>query len=214
MQNVWEPSTLEGYGSGLLTFHVRCDVRAIPEEQQAPLSPIIAAAFISMLASTYSWKTIRNYLYGIHTWHIFHGVKWEMNKPEMEALLKATEKTTPESSKQNKKTPYMPPSILAIWAQLDLNNPFDIAVYTCLTTTFYSCTRIGEFTIPTLTAFKLTSHVKPSDVTTEHDRNSLISIAFQIPQTKTSTHGESVSWSKQNSNTDPEQAFIQHLTLS
>jgi len=33
MELVWEPSTLESYGSGLLTYHVWCDVRVIPEEQ-------------------------------------------------------------------------------------------------------------------------------------------------------------------------------------
>ena len=45
----------------------------------------------------------KNYLYSIHAWHIFHGVKWEMNEPEIEALLKATEKATPESSKMKKR---------------------------------------------------------------------------------------------------------------
>ena len=100
MEIVWESSTREAYGSGLLTLHVWCDIRSMPEEQQAPLSPIITAAFVSSLTSAYSSKTIRNYLYGIRAWHIFHRVKWEMNEPEMESLLKATKKATPESSKQ------------------------------------------------------------------------------------------------------------------
>lgn len=212
---VWEPSTLEGYGSGLLTYHVWCDLRAMPEEQRAPLSPIVAAAFVSTLAGTFSWKTIRNYLYGIRAWHIFHGVKWEMNEPEMEALLKATEKATPASSKRKKRTPYTIQFISAIRAQLDLvNNPFDTAVYACLTTIFYTCARVGEFTVPTLTAFKTNAHVKPSDVTTERDRNGLESTAFQLPRTKTSIHGESVSWSKQNGDTDPQDALTHHLTTN
>lgn len=214
MEIVWEPSTLEGYGSGLLTYHVWCDIRAIPEEQQAPLSPIIASAFVSTLAGAYSWKTIRNYLYGIHTWHIFHGVKWEMNELEMEALLRAAEKATPESSKWKKRLPYTLVFILAIQAQLDLNNPFEAAVHACLTTIFYACAQVGEFTVSTLTAFKADCHIKPSDISTEHDRNGLKSTAFQLPQTKTSIHRESVSWSRQNNDTDPERALSHHLALN
>jgi len=74
----------------------------------------VAAAFVSTLAGAYSWKTIRNYLFGVWAWHIFHGVKWEMNEPEMEALLKAAEKATPESSKRKKRAPYTPPFVSAI----------------------------------------------------------------------------------------------------
>ena len=73
---------------------------------------------------------------------------------------------------------------------------------------------MGEFTVPTLTAFKANSHVKPSDVTSERDRNGLQCTAFQLPQTKTSIHGESVSWSKQNGNTDPEKALAHHLLVN
>jgi len=215
MEVVWEPSTLEGYGTGLLTYHVWCDTRAMPEEQRAPLSPVVAAAFVSTLAGTFSWKTIRNYLYSIRAWQIFHGVKWEMNEPEMEALLKATEKATPESSKRKKRTPYTPHFILAIRNQLDLiNSPFEAAVYACLTTIFYACARVGEFTVPTLTAFKPNSHIKPSDVTIERDRNGLQSTAFHLPRTKTSIHGENVSWSRQNGDTDPEKAFSHHLAIN
>ena len=211
MEIIWESSMREAYGSGLLTFHVWCDIRSMPEEQQAPLSPIFTAAFVSSLTGAYSSKTIRNYLYGIRAWHIFHGVKWEMNEPEMEALLKATEKATPESSKRKKRLPYTPQFISAIQAHLDLSNPFEAAVYACLTTTFYACTQVGEFTIPTLTAFKQNSHIKPSNVSSECDRNGLESITFQLPRTKTSIHGETVSWSKQNGDTDPEEVFTHHL---
>ena len=137
-----------------------------------------------------------------------------MNEPEMEALLKAAEKATPKSLKRKKRAPYTLPFILAIRAQLNLNNPFEAAVYACLTTIFYACTRVGEFTVPTLTAFKADSHIKPSDVTSERDRNGLESTAFQLPWTKTSVHGKSVSWSKQNGETDLEKALTHHLLVN
>lgn len=73
---------------------------------------------------------------------------------------------------------------------------------------------MGEFTVPTLTAFKANSHIKPSNVTSERDRNGLKSTAFQLPQTKTSTHGESVWWSRQKGDTDPEKALAHHLHVN
>ena len=214
MEAAWELSTLESYGSGLLAYYVWCDIREMPEEQRAPVSPIVAAAFVSTLAGAYAGKTIKNYLYGIRVWHIFHGVEWKMNEPEMETLLKGAEKATPTSSKCKKRTTYTPAFISAIRAQLNLNNPFDTTVYTCLTTAFYTCARVGELTVPNLTSFNPATHIKPSDVQTDHDRNGLESTVFHIPQTKTTIHGEDVSWSRQNGDTDPAQALAHHFATN
>ena len=114
LEGSWENSTLESYGSGLLVFHVFCDDNDIPEEQRAPTSPILAASFVATMAGAYSGKTIRNYFYGVRAWHILHGVKWEMNVPEMDGLLKGAEKVTPATSKRKQRTPYTPDFISKI----------------------------------------------------------------------------------------------------
>jgi len=214
LSGAWEQSTRETYGSGLLIFHIFCDNKNIPEEQRAPLSPVLAAAFVSAIAGTYSGSAIRNYFYGVHAWHILHGVRWQMNEPEMEALLRAAEKAAPPASKRKKRTPYTPAFIIAIRGALDLSKPFEAAIFACLTTTFYSAARLGEFTIPKLDAFSTGKHVKPSDVKEETDRNGLRSTVFRLPQTKTTIHGEDVSWSAQTGLTDPEAALKNHLTIN
>ena len=66
MEAAWELSTLESYGSGLLAYHVWCNIREMPEEQRVPVSPVVMATFVSTLAGAYAGKTIKNYLYGIH----------------------------------------------------------------------------------------------------------------------------------------------------
>ena len=104
--------------------------------------------------------------------------------------------------------------IMAIRCHLKLDQPRDAAVYSHLTTTFYAAARLGEFTVPNLSAFDKEKHVKPSDVRIEHDRNGLSSTVFHIPKTKASMHGEDVSWSKQSGDTDPEAAFAHHLALN
>jgi hypothetical protein len=186
MGKSWEESTLAAYGSGLLNFHVYCDQKSIPEDQRAPASPVLIYAFISALAGAYSGSTIDNYVYGIRAWHLIHGVKWQMEVAELEALLRAAEKTTPATSRRKKRVPYTPAFILAIKEQLQMDKPRDAAVYSCLTTAFYATARLGEFTVPNLKAFDPNTHVKPSDVRIEVDRNGLRSTVFHIPKTKTS----------------------------
>ncbi|KIJ99194.1 hypothetical protein K443DRAFT_624764 [Laccaria amethystina LaAM-08-1] len=198
MGKSWEESTLAAYGSGLLNFHVYCDQKSIPEDQRAPASPVLIHAFISALAGAYSGSTIDNYVYGIRAWHLIHGVKWQMEVAELEALLRAAEKTTPATSRRKKR----------------MDKPRDAAVYSCLTTAFYATARLGEFTVPNLKAFDPNTHVKPSDVRIEVDRNGLRSTVFHIPKTKTSPHGEDVSWSKQADGTDPEAALAHHMAIN
>ena len=208
-------STLAAYGSGLLNYHVFCDQKGIPEEERTPASPTLIAAFIASVASTYSGSTIDNYVYGIRAWHILHGVRWQMEIAELEALLCAAEKTTPQTSRRKKQVPYTPDFILVIHGQLELGKPHDAAVYSCLTTTFYTAGHLGEFTVPTLGAFERDRHIKPSNIRIESDRNSLSSTIFHIPKTKSSPiHGEDLSWSKQTGDTDPETALAHHLELN
>lgn len=57
MSQAWEKGTRETYGSGLLTFHVFCDSKQIPEAQRAPVSHILLSGFISMLAGAYQEHT-------------------------------------------------------------------------------------------------------------------------------------------------------------
>jgi len=162
----YELSTLESYGSGLLIYHVFCDEKQIAETQRAPASPVLMASFVATIAGAYSGSTIRNYFYSVRAWHLVHGVVWNMNDAEMEALLRGAVKAAPASSKRKQRVPYTPDFMIAVRGQLDLTKPLDTAVYACLTTTFYAAARLGEFVVPTLKTFNPALHVKPSDVRT------------------------------------------------
>jgi hypothetical protein len=212
--HAWTDNTLELYGSGLLAFHVFCDVKAIPDAERAPASPITMSAFIAAMAGAYSGKTIANYLYRVRAWHILHGVPWQLNDPEVEALLKVADKLTPLSSKRKKRRPYTTDFIIAIRDNLDLDNPLDAAVYTCLTLTFYGAARVCEFTVRNLDAFDPTSHVKPSDVSVTQDRNGLEVTNFHISRTKSAPGGEDIFWARQNGLTDPKAAFYNHIRVN
>ncbi|CAA7266802.1 unnamed protein product [Cyclocybe aegerita] len=215
MAGAWADGTLEVYGTGLLTWHAFCDKNGVSEDQRAPASPLLIASLIATLSGAFSGGTIANYVYGIRAWHILHGVPWKMVDPELEALLKAAEKATPPTSKRKKHQPYTKDFMVAIRGQLDLSTPLHAAVYACLTTTFWSAARVGEFTVKNLTSFDANKHVKPSNVTTTTDQNGFETTEFFIPSTKSEpTNGETVSWSRQNGDTDLETAFHNHIDVN
>ncbi|TEB24860.1 hypothetical protein FA13DRAFT_1906060 [Coprinellus micaceus] len=214
----WAVSTMEVYGSGLLTFHVFCDIRKLTERERVPARQVMIAAFISDLAGTYASSTIRNYVFGVRAWHVLHGVRWDMRLEEIESLLKAAKRLAPPSSKRKKRQPFTVDYITTLRCGLNLeNDPLHAAVFACLTTTFYTAGRLGEFTVKALkgaNSFSPEIHVKPTDVQVETDERGLKSTVFFIPRTKVAQSGEEISWSKQDGLTDPNAALQHHMTTN
>ena len=210
----WAQGTRTIYGSGLLTYHVFCDQRSIPEPQRCPASPILILAFIANSAGAYSGKTLANYVFAIRAWHILHGQPWVMIQPELKAALDGAAVLTPSSSRRPKRQPITVKFLISAKLKLNLTLPFDAAFFACLTTTFYSLARLGEFTVPTLKAFNPAQHVKRSDLSHRVDRNSFEVSVFHIPTTKSSCDGEDVYWSSQPDPSDPQTALQHHFELN
>jgi hypothetical protein len=111
-------------------------------------------------------------------------------------LLKAAETLAPATSHKPKQKLYTTKYISCIRSQLNLLIPLDAAVYACLTTTFWATACVGKTTVPTLTSFDCNTHIKPSNVSKETDRQGLSQTAFFIPRTKSAPQGESITWAK------------------
>ncbi|KAF8812614.1 hypothetical protein BYT27DRAFT_7086816 [Phlegmacium glaucopus] len=210
----WKPSTREAYGAGLLVFHVFCNQRNIPESQRCPADPLLMLTFISSCAGSYSGKTLANYFYAIHAWHILHGAPWRMNTAEMKAALDGATLIAPPSSKRPKWIPLTVAVGILRVRLLNLTKPLDAAVYACLTTTFYSAARLGEFTVSALKAFNPVHHIKPSDVRHDQDRHGFQVTIFALPRTKTSLTGEDVYWSAQIGPSNPHAALTNHFNVN
>jgi len=99
----------------------------------------------------------------------------------------------------------------ALQHQLNLEEPLDAAVYTCLTTCFYASDRLGEFTVHQLDGFDSTKSVTRKHLSYDQDCNRLNVTVLHLPQTKTSINREDVFWAKQNGVTDPDAALANHL---
>ena len=202
------------YGSGLLTFHIFCDRKGIPEADRAPASSVLLAAFVSTLASAYLGSAVSNYLNSVRACHTLHSLDWALSDTETDALLKASSFLAPPSSKRLPREPYTVDVIIAIRGQLDLLSPLHATTFACLTTTFYATARTGEFTTRTLTSFDPATHIKPSNVRIDHDRNGIAITNFHLPRTKSVPGGEDVNWAKQSDLSDPAAAFDNHTTVN
>jgi hypothetical protein len=215
MSNAWADSTRESYSSGILVYHVFCDLKRIPEELRAPASQSNITAFIVSLAGSYSGSTISNYIHGIRAWHILHGMEWRLNSLETEAALKGADRLAPPSSRKKKRQPYTPEFIAKLRQHLKIEDPFDAAVFACLTTCFYAAARVGEFVIPRLDAFSPSRYVTTGHLRVDRDSNGLEVTVLHIPFTKAAPlEGEDVYWSSHPGPTDPYEALKNHRNIN
>jgi hypothetical protein len=214
LSSAWAPGTKGAYGAGLLVFHVFCDTRTppVPEHHRGPASDILVLEFISWLAGTLRGTTLRNYAYGVKAWHTVHGLGWVLDDTRITAALAAAERVAPASSKRPQRPPLLVATISAIREHLDISRPLDAAVFACLTTTFWSAARLGEFTVPSLKGFDTSVHIKLSNVSLGLGPSSVTT--FHIPWTKVAKFdGEDVHWAPQ-AVCDPAAALRNHLVVN
>src|SRR5271168_3942141 len=142
-------------------------------------------------------------------------MQWNPNRLELEAVLRAAERLTPSSSKRKKRQPYTPEFIAELRSQLDLADPFDAAVFACLTTCFYAAARVGEFVVPRLDSFSPFLHVTVDNIRVDRDPNGLEVTVLHLPHTKAAPlEGEDIYWSTHPGPTDPYGALENHRRIN
>lgn len=151
---------------------------------------------------------------GVQAWHNVHQLPWDINSNELANLIKASRTLAPPASKRPPRHPYTPAYITALRSVLDITLPLEAAVFACLTTCFFSCARLGEFTVRTLNSFDCATNISLSCVSDEKDRENRPVKKFFLPRTKTSQTGEGVFWSRQSGTIDPQEAFNNHLRVN
>ncbi|KAG2055397.1 hypothetical protein BDR06DRAFT_981974 [Suillus hirtellus] len=212
----WAQGTRECYGAGLLVYHIFCDGHAIPKEQHCPADMLTILNFISGCAGSYSRKTIANYVYAVHTWHMLHGQQWQVQPDQLKGALDSTINFALPTSKKLKHEPFTMKLILEIHTLLRLSSPLDAAMFACLTCTFYSLCRIGELTVTAMNTFQTMIHVTCLNVQMDaEDCNGLRITKIHLPCTKTAPiTGEDVYWAQQDNQTDPKAALLNHFTVN
>ncbi|KAJ3909944.1 hypothetical protein F5879DRAFT_790487 [Lentinula edodes] len=215
LTNGYVESTLETYASGLLSFHIFCDSRNIPEAQRAPCSSDLLNAWISTMPGHYAGTSVKNYVHGVRAWHIIHGVQWKTDKNSFDTMIHGAERLQPERSRRKKRMPFTHEYIAKLLEDFNTSDPFDAACGACLTTSFYCAARVGELPVPNLKDFTPDKYITSAHVRKARDRNGFETTILHIPHTKSNQlEGEDIYFSKQLGSTDPESLFLNHLAVN
>ncbi|KAI5992479.1 hypothetical protein EDD15DRAFT_2368252 [Pisolithus albus] len=208
-------STKELYGTGLLVFHVFCDLNNIPDERRCPISSELLAAFLASCAGAHSGSTLANYAAGIHAWHIVHGHHWAINEVEYKATLEGAARLAPSSSKRPRRAPFTTDILSFLHNVLDKDDPRDAAILACITISFFCLARLGEFTVPSIKSFDPKRHITRANYALSHNHEGLPVMVFHLPATKCSPKGETVQCAPQpDPNLDPHRALENHFRLN
>lgn len=196
-------------------YHVFCDKNNVPKPTRCPAPTSLVLLFIDQCAGFYSGATLANYVFGVRAWHVIHGQAWNTDDNQVRAALKGAEALAPPTSRRPKRAPFTKDHIEAILAALDPNSHLDAAVAACLCITFFAVARVGEVTVPSLTAFSAKLHPKRSDIRADEDRHGFKVTVCHLPCTKASrVQGEDIYWSCQQGLWDPAARLHHHLQLN
>jgi hypothetical protein len=211
----WELSTRTTYGTGLLYYMVWADKLGLSEEARAPASKDMIELFISDLIGFYSASAISNAVQAVRAWHILHGLGWPHAKDDFSVLLSSAEKNCPPSSRRPQRQPVRIELIRRLHATIDFDDPADVAFYACLTTVYFSTSRLGEFVLGAVhDHFDPARHVSRGCVKEETDGRNVV-WSFRLPRTKVAIKGETVSWAPRPGDlADPRVALQRHLDLN
>ena len=209
-------STQATYGAGLTGSHAFCDALGILERDRAPILTPLLLHIISCCAGVYSGSTAVNYVSAVKAWHQMHALPWRVNEGQVSAALSAADRMAPPASKHKKRAPVTVEFIEKVAEQLDNTNPLHVAVLACLTTLFWSVSRLGEFLPDGVDKFDHARGVKRRNVKIDVQDSRLPSArvtVFDIPTTKAAPEEESVFWAAHSWLSDPHAALRRHFRV-
>ena len=173
----------------------------IPEINRAPCSTTLIAGFITYLSGRYSRTAITNFIAAIKAWHLVNLLPCDLDDLIISKLLRGASKVQPLPLPRRE--PLTIEQLNAIIINLNTNQYEEAAVAACLSTCFYSCARLGEFTVQHQKAFKPSEHITIKNVSFQKDRFFNKVTVFNLPRTKTCTTRELVFWASQKGPSDP-----------
>ncbi|PBK99918.1 hypothetical protein ARMGADRAFT_1043926 [Armillaria gallica] len=145
-----------GVMANSVTEDARKNYGAVPESLHVPASEPLLALFISeMGAGKVQASTVDSWLSGLALWHDVQGAYWYSGR-----ILSRTKQGATAMAPPSTKPPHLPVTekhIASLRSHLDLNDPFDAAVWAVTTIAWHGCTCLGELLPSRLKPFN-TSH--------------------------------------------------------
>ena len=127
----WTEKTKETHSTGLLIFHVFCNLNNVSEDHHCPAPSSLIVSFIASCASVYSGSALSNCIAGLRAWHLLYGQPWSINQNELHSIFEGTSRLAPASSKHPKCILVKLNLLLQFLTYFDLDNPRDAAIFAC-----------------------------------------------------------------------------------
>jgi hypothetical protein len=158
---------------------------------------------------------LANYAAGLKAWHLLHGRPWIVDSKELKAILNGASALAPAMSKTTKCNPFTVDTLAAIHAHINHDDLLDVAIFACITMSFYSIARLGEFMVPSIKAFNSVKHIIHKNISETKDHSGLTVKKFHIPCTKTSPiEGEDTFWAAQIGPSGPQAVLENHFCIN
>ncbi|KAJ7052639.1 hypothetical protein C8F01DRAFT_1331752 [Mycena amicta] len=139
------------YAAGLLRFTQFCDERGISEDRRMPADATLLACFISSSIGAHGLACAKNWLNGVHYWHIINNAPWHGDGPLIRKILCAIDKENP--SKLPSRGPITKAHLQCLRRNLDITSPQDAVFWALACCAFWGCRRLGELTLETISGF-------------------------------------------------------------
>ncbi|TRM69872.1 hypothetical protein BD626DRAFT_391849 [Schizophyllum amplum] len=180
----YEPGTREGYGSGLVNFHVMCDEVGIDEATRMPAPPVLLAAFVAQYTGTFTDSTVKNYLAGLEAWHHINQAEWHGNERLVRLAMRAVTKAS-VALKRPPRPPVLLAHLHALRDSLILESPRDAAVFALALAAFWGCRRLGELVPEAAKKYDPKRHLPRGANVVLTTFRGLEAMSFHLPWTKT-----------------------------
>lgn len=109
-----------------------------------------------------------------------HRFPWTADSQEVNVLLHGAEPLAPPEAKRPPRQPFTVERMTIVRPPLDLRGPRDATVWACLITVFYTCTRLGKFTVPNRMEFNSALFITRAHVCVDADREGNRVVAFYL----------------------------------
>ncbi|KAF7332531.1 hypothetical protein MKEN_00135700 [Mycena kentingensis (nom. inval.)] len=215
IHSAFADNTTSTYGAGPLRFTQFCDKHLIPETDRMPASPLLLSAFIAEHVGDVGGGTVKQWMSGVRAWHDENRAPWYGG----ERWVEMARKTAFKMGTAHKKEPRAPVTIdhlKSLRRSLDLEKPFDAAIWAAATAAFWGCRRLGEVTVPSAAKYDPKIHVsRNTHILRARVSSGRPGTVVDIPWTKsTREKGGKIFLSDRDDELCPEKARQNHLRVN
>jgi len=200
------------YGSGLMKFHIFCDLFSIPETDRLPASFEVLHSFALWATadpgladiptfsppptSPIAESTVHKYLSAIRAWHIVQGWPPPLDGAHLDRInwsLRGMAKLQAGRHRKPLRPPVTTSMLRMIRNSLDISTPFDACVWAIASCSFWGMMRLGETTVHRREDFHPSRCLTRGDAVQAADQFGRPYIRLDLPSAKTAKPGTSQS---------------------